>query len=105
MLVCRHISLPLPIAGRACYTAAVTPIRRQYLEVKRRFPGTIVLFRLGDFSATFDEDECAAGDADQVLGTTIGEEPAHASPAVLERWRLYEPDCGVCSPIANQDNR
>jgi DNA mismatch repair protein MutS len=34
----------------------VTPIRRQYLEVKRRFPGTIVLFRLGDFYETFDED-------------------------------------------------
>ena len=54
----------LPIAGRACYTAAVTPIRRQYLDVKRRFPGTIVLFRLGDFYETFDEDAC---DADQVL--------------------------------------
>jgi DNA mismatch repair protein MutS len=34
----------------------VTPIRRQYLDVKRRFPGTIVLFRLGDFYETFDED-------------------------------------------------
>jgi DNA mismatch repair protein MutS len=34
----------------------VTPIRRQYLDVKRRFPETIVLFRLGDFYETFDED-------------------------------------------------
>jgi DNA mismatch repair protein MutS len=34
----------------------VTPIRRQYLEVKRRYPGTIVLFRLGDFYETFDDD-------------------------------------------------
>jgi DNA mismatch repair protein MutS len=33
-----------------------TPIRRQYLEIKRRFPGAIVFFRLGDFYETFDED-------------------------------------------------
>ena len=34
----------------------VTPIRRQYLRVKQRFPEAIVLFRLGDFYETFDED-------------------------------------------------
>ena len=33
-----------------------TPVRRQYLDVKRRFPNTVVLFRLGDFYETFDED-------------------------------------------------
>ena len=33
-----------------------TPIRRQYLDIKRRFPKTIVFFRLGDFYETFDED-------------------------------------------------
>ncbi len=33
-----------------------TPIRRQYLDIKRRFPNTIVFFRLGDFYETFDED-------------------------------------------------
>ncbi|HLG10901.1 MAG TPA: DNA mismatch repair protein MutS, partial [Dehalococcoidia bacterium] len=33
-----------------------TPIRRQYLEVKRRFPQAIVFFRLGDFYETFDDD-------------------------------------------------
>ncbi|MBI4288661.1 MAG: DNA mismatch repair protein MutS [Chloroflexi bacterium] len=34
----------------------ITPIRRQYLQVKRSYPDTIVLFRLGDFYETFDED-------------------------------------------------
>src|SRR3972149_5990311 len=33
-----------------------TPIRRQYLEIKRRFPQAIVFFRLGDFYETFDDD-------------------------------------------------
>src|SRR5512137_2266727 len=36
--------------------ASVTPIRRQYLRVKQRYPDVIVLFRLGDFYETFDED-------------------------------------------------
>jgi len=34
----------------------MTPLRRQYLSVKRQYPGVIVLFRLGDFYETFDED-------------------------------------------------
>jgi DNA mismatch repair protein MutS len=34
----------------------LTPIRRQYLRIKQRYPGAIVLFRLGDFYETFDED-------------------------------------------------
>ena len=33
-----------------------TPIRQQYLEIKRKYPQAIVLFRLGDFYETFDED-------------------------------------------------
>ncbi len=33
-----------------------TPIRSQYLSIKRRYPQAIVLFRLGDFYETFDED-------------------------------------------------
>ena len=32
------------------------PIRQQYLRIKRQYPGAIVLFRLGDFYETFDED-------------------------------------------------
>lgn len=35
---------------------AASPIRRQYLDIKRRYPDTILLFRLGDFYETFDED-------------------------------------------------
>jgi len=34
----------------------VTPIRRQYLKIKHSFPDAIVLFRMGDFYETFDED-------------------------------------------------
>ncbi|MCI0783086.1 MAG: DNA mismatch repair protein MutS [Chloroflexi bacterium] len=33
-----------------------TPLRRQYLEIKRRYPHALLFFRLGDFYETFDED-------------------------------------------------
>ncbi len=33
-----------------------TPIRRQYLELKERYPDTVLFFRLGDFYETFDDD-------------------------------------------------
>ena len=33
-----------------------TPLRRQYLDIKRRYPHAILFFRLGDFYETFDDD-------------------------------------------------
>ena len=33
-----------------------TPMRTQYLEIKAQYPDTILLFRLGDFYETFDDD-------------------------------------------------
>ncbi|MCD4751753.1 MAG: DNA mismatch repair protein MutS [Anaerolineaceae bacterium] len=34
----------------------ITPIRQQYLDIKNKYPDTIVFFRLGDFYETFDGD-------------------------------------------------
>lgn len=46
----------------------VTPSRQQYLDIKREHPNEILLFRLGDFYETFDEDaEIAARELDIVL--------------------------------------
>ena len=46
----------------------VTPLRQQYLDVKREYPDCILFFRLGDFYETFDEDaEIAARELDLVL--------------------------------------
>ncbi len=48
--------------------AGLTPIRRQYLDVKRRYPHAIVFFRLGDFYETFDDDaELCARELDITL--------------------------------------
>jgi DNA mismatch repair protein MutS len=46
----------------------LTPIRQQYLRIKRRYPNAIVLFRLGDFYETFDKDaEITSRELDIVL--------------------------------------
>jgi DNA mismatch repair protein MutS len=37
-------------------TEDVTPVRKQYLDIKRQNPDSILFFRLGDFYETFDED-------------------------------------------------
>src|SRR5512142_693042 len=45
-----------------------TPIRQQYLEIKRQYPGAILFFRLGDFYETFDQDaETTSRELDIVL--------------------------------------
>ena len=33
-----------------------TPLRQQYLDIRRRYPGLILLFQIGDFYECFDED-------------------------------------------------
>jgi len=46
----------------------VTPIRRQYLNIKKNYPDAIVFFRLGDFYETFDGDaEITSRELDIVL--------------------------------------
>ncbi len=48
--------------------ADVTPLRRQYLEIKSRHPDAVVFFQLGDFYEAFDQDaETVADELDVVL--------------------------------------
>jgi DNA mismatch repair protein MutS len=46
----------------------LTPIRRQYLDIKEKYPHALLFFRLGDFYETFDSDaETASRELDIVL--------------------------------------
>src|SRR5512146_3320290 len=56
MLFARLPACPSARGAAAWGDVVSTPIRRQYLEVKRRYPQAIVFFRLGDFYETFDDD-------------------------------------------------
>lgn len=47
---------------------ANTPLMRQYFQIKSRYPDTILLFRMGDFFETFEED---AHITSKILGITL----------------------------------
>nr|WP_218827608.1 DNA mismatch repair protein MutS [Rubricoccus marinus] len=46
----------------------MTPLMRQYWKIKDRNPGAILLFRMGDFYETFEEDAVLVAD---ILGITL----------------------------------
>ena len=49
-------------------TAAVSPIVKQYLDLKKKHPDAILLFRCGDFYETYKDD---AVKASNILGITL----------------------------------
>ena len=58
-------------------TSTITPLMRQYEEMKKKHPDAILLFRIGDFYEIFKEDAIAAR---EILGITLtrrmgGKEP------------------------------
>ena len=86
----------------------LSPIRRQFLELKRRQPDALLLFRLGDFYETFEDDAHLAA---RVLDITLtsremgrGERvamagiPAHAADAYIARLIAQ----GIAVAIADQ---
>ena len=48
----------------------VTPARRQYLDIKAQFPDAILLYQVGDFYETFDEDARIAASELQIVLTS-----------------------------------
>ncbi|MHA1247242.1 MAG: DNA mismatch repair protein MutS [Candidatus Thorarchaeota archaeon] len=61
----------------------LTPMQRQYLELKRQYPDSILMFRLGDFYEMFNEDAKIASKILDIVLTARGEG--------VEKW----PMCGV----------
>lgn len=50
--------------------AKITPMRKQYLEMKKKYPDCLLFFRLGDFYEMFDEDaRVASKELDLTLTT------------------------------------
>ncbi len=48
----------------------VSPARKQYLEFKKQFPDAILLYQVGDFYETFDDDAYVAARELQIVRTT-----------------------------------
>src|SRR5581483_3424656 len=93
----------------------VTPIRQQYLEIKREYPNTILFFRLGDFYETFDEDaEITARELDIVLTSRpVGKGvraplagiPYHAVENYLARLIEKGYHVAICEQVGDQPTR
>src|SRR4051794_27383424 len=64
----RQTSAPGTLTLPGMEDVGLSPIRRQYLELKRRQPDALLLFRLGDFYETFADDAHVAA---RVLDITL----------------------------------
>lgn len=92
-----------------------TPIRRQYLSIKRQYPDTIVFFRLGDFYETFDDDAKLAA---SVLDITLTSRemgrgnripmagiPCHAAQGYIARLVGAGHKVAICEQIGEPTGR
>ncbi len=92
-------------------SAKATPVRKQYLEIKKKYPDAILFFRLGDFYETFDEDaEITSRELDIVLtsrnvakGTRVPMAgiPHHAAENYLARLIEKGYHVAICEQIGD----
>ncbi len=85
----------------------VTPMMKQYLDVKEQYPGTIVLFRMGDFYEMFNED---AVEASRILNLTLTKRdkknnipmcgvPHHAIESYIGRLLKNRKRVAICDQV------
>ncbi len=96
-------------------TDEITPIRQQYLEIKRRYPDSILFFRLGDFYETFDQDaEITSRELDIVLTSRnvakgvripMAGIPYHAVENYLGRLIERGYHVAICEQVGDQPNK
>ena len=89
----------------------MTPIRRQYLKIKHAYPDAIVLFRLGDFYETFDEDARLAARELEITLTSrsMGKDlrvpmagvPAHSLETYLARLIKKGHQVAICEQLTD----
>ncbi|MFC2063660.1 DNA mismatch repair protein MutS [Chloroflexota bacterium] len=96
-------------------TENLTPVRKQYLKIKRDYPDAILFFRLGDFYETFDEDaEITARELDIVLTSRpVGKGvraplagiPYHAVDNYLARLVNKGFHVAICEQVGEQPSK
>ncbi len=90
----------------------VTPIRQQYLDIKKQYPDAILFFRLGDFYETFDEDaQITSRELDIVLTSRnvakgnrvpMAGIPYHAAENYLSRLIDKGYHVAICEQVGEQ---
>ena len=89
----------------------MTPIRRQYLKIKSAYPGSILLFRMGDFYETFDDDARLASRELEITLTSrsMGKDlrvpmagvPAHSIESYLARLVKKGHQVAICEQLTD----
>jgi DNA mismatch repair protein MutS len=89
----------------------LTPIRQQYLEIKRQHPDAILFFRLGDFYETFDDDaRLTAATLDIVLTSRnvakgkrvpMAGIPHHAAEGYIARLIEHGHHVAICEQVGD----
>ena len=89
----------------------MTPVRRQYLKIKEAYRDSIVLFRMGDFYETFDDDaRLVASELDITLtGRSLGKNlrvpmagvPAHSVDSYLARLVRKGHQVAICEQLSD----
>ena len=81
-----------------------TPMMRQYFELKRKYPGMLLFFRLGDFYELFDDD---AREVSTLLGLTLTHRvnmpmcgvPYHAAESYINKLVKMRRRVAVCDQM------
>ena len=89
----------------------MTPIRRQYLKIKEAYRDSIVLFRMGDFYETFDDDaQLVSRELEITLtGRSLGKNlrvpmagvPAHSVDSYLARLVKKGYQVAICEQLSD----
>jgi DNA mismatch repair protein MutS len=93
----------------------LSPIRKQYLEIKKQYPQAILFFRLGDFYETFDQDaEITSKELDIVLTSRhvakgvrvpMAGIPYHAVENYLARLIEKGYHVAICEQVGDQPTK
>jgi len=82
-----------------------SPMMRQYLEVKERYPDFLLLFRVGDFYETFFDDACQVSAALNIVLTKRSAEipmagfPHHASEGYIAKLVKKGFKVAICDQV------
>ena len=69
----------------------LTPMKKQYLEIKAQHPDCLLFFRLGDFYEMFDEDAKVAAEELNLTLTTRDRAGTHVAGLDLRRSKPGPP--------------
>ncbi|BBE31860.1 DNA mismatch repair protein MutS [Tepiditoga spiralis] len=89
--------------------ASLTPMIRQYLEIKEQYKDAVLLFRLGDFYETFFEDAKRVSDILQIVltnrnGHPMAGIPYHALDNYLKKLLENGLKVAICEQLENPED-